>query len=701
MDFLQTRLQMVFNDLVPDLSHRILVRDPEILAMFVGGNGIYLSEADINAGAHPLHWDVAIIVKSKLDIFKLVNENRQRLLKLTGIIREECPDALYQVPPPNTQYWSEFDAVRFAGYDQFSATRSAVIMSWEYFDRSVPTAKGTTALNIISYMDKRIYKNNGLGRVECQILQTSSLPNGFVILHDQWLYEDWSTPYNYRRDPSDVVLGQTAELLLSGVNLFENPYREKITQQVLNHYTHVTGKRATADCLANSDMFSSSYTEWVNRRLAAYTFGEDGLSSLASGNESAPVRKMALLGDTLTGSFRDRNTFRSIEAVDNKVLNCFEHGDFAWIRQRKPLAGEPSGKWEVAITCEARNTTNVLCKVTPSANHELERALLASNFYPWVQVPRISGSERLLFPTLEYDHEEEIRIRYYKGGATNWNDAETLLHAEVVKAEIMLSAYRKAFRNRDIQKQDTNEAVKSHLDRIAKKEAVFRELHGNKFQVNGGTPINARKFMDLEWIINGERYPSLRKLLDQAGRDIREARSGPVVFGLEDASAFHTMVSPKTVQGGRKVIFDNYESVNYRPVMLDLARTFYFDVFFEMVRLADLPSHAWPHMRYWFTETAIEVHYAQNYGWLARTIADIKMRYLIDPLSDEIQAVDYSFDALIPQLSGSILLIPTLYQNFAGGLNFIIANMMIGIVMSQCKNWKEFGMALGKLGVGA
>ncbi|KAI1649261.1 uncharacterized protein F4817DRAFT_331100, partial [Daldinia loculata] len=700
MDVLQERLQSVFTGFVPGLSHTILRQDPEILAIFVGGNGLYLDEADLKAGVHRLYWNVAVIVKTKLDIFRLVNENRQRLLELTGIVRQECPHELYQVPSPRSEYWSEFDAVRFTGYDRSSSMRSVVIMSWEYFARPVSQTKSTTALNIYSYVDKRIYKNNNFGRVECQILQATSLPDGFVILHDQWLYEDWHTPYNSRRDPSDVVLGQTAQLLISGVNLFKNQYREIITKQILALYFHVTGQSATAKCLTDSDLFSSYYTEWMNQRLEAYMLGKEVIQSLGPGNVSAPARQIALFGDISTGKYWERNTFRTVEAVDKKVLGCFEHGDFAWIRQRRPLLGEHSGKWEVAITCAARNTTNVLCKMTPSANDELERAMLASHFYPWVQVPRISGSEKLLFPMLEYEYEDEIRTRYYKTGGNNWNDAEALLHAEVVKAEIMLSAYRKSFRNPDIQKQDTSEVIKSHLDRIAKGGRVFRELHGDKIQVKGGASVATRKLLDLEWIINGERYPSLRKSLDRAARDIRKARPGPVVFGLGDTSALHTMVSPRTVQGGRKVIFDNYGSAKYHPVMLDVARAFYFDVFFEMARLADLPSRTWPRMRYSFTGTTIDVNYAPNCSWLARTIADIKIRYLLHPLEDEINAAGHSFDDLIPQLSAGIFLVPTLYQDFSKNPDFIIANIMTGMVMSRCKNWDEFHLAVGKLGLG-
>ncbi|KAI1652493.1 hypothetical protein F4813DRAFT_400989 [Daldinia decipiens] len=702
MDSLQERLQSVFNDFVPGLSQRILVQDPEILAIFVGGNWLYLDEADLRSGVHPLHWNVVVLVKTKFDIFRLVNENRQRLLEITGIVQQECPHELYQVPSPSSEYWSEIDAVRFTGYDRVSSMRSVVIMSWEYFDRSVPrTGRSTTALNIFSYVDKRIYKNNNLGRVECQILQATSLPNGFVILHDQWLYEDWHTPYNSRRNPSDVVFGQTAELLVSGVNLFKNSYRERITKQILAFYFHVTGQSATAGSLTDSDMFSSTYTEWINQRLESYMLGREVVQSLGPGTVPAPSRPLSLFGDTSTGKYWERNTFRTVEVIDEKVLSCFEHGDFAWIRQRRPLPGEVSGKWEVAITCAARNTTSVLCKTTSSAMDELERAMMASHFYPWVQVPCKSGSEQLLFPMIEYDYEEEIRTRYYRHGGNNWNDAEALLHAEMVKAEIVLSAYRKSFRNPDIQKQDISEVIKSHLDRIARGGRVFRELHGDKIQVKGGVSVSTRKFLDLEWIINGERYPSLRNLLDQAARDIRKARSGPVVLGLGDTSALHTMVSPKTVQGGRKVIFDNYGSTKYYPVMLDLARAFYCDVFFEMAHLANLPSHAWPRMKYSCTETTVQVSYARNCSWLARTIADIKIRYLLHPLEDEIKAARHSFDDLIPQLSASIFLVPMLYQDFSKNPDSIIANLMTGIVMSQCRNWEDFDFAVRKLGLGS
>ncbi|KAI0851132.1 hypothetical protein F5Y00DRAFT_251795 [Daldinia vernicosa] len=703
MAAMQERLQSVFQHFVPGLSESILLQDPQILAIIVGGNWLYLDDADIKAGIHRLYWNVVVLVKTKLDIFKLVNENRQRLLDITGIVREECPSELFKVPSPDSEYWSEFNAVGFSGYDRLSSMRSVTIMSWDSFIPSTAVAIPTTAFNIFSYMDKRVSKNNNLGHVECQIIQASSLPNGFVILHDQWLFEDWRTPYDSRRDPLDVVFGPAAEVLACGVDLFKNPFREHLTQRVLLHYFHVTGIHVSAKRLTDSDLFSSSYTAWVDERLEQYynALGQQVLPSLALGNvsdsESDSHRRLTLFGDTSTGKYWDRKTFSTIETVDEKVLKCFERGDFAWMRQRRPLSGELSGKWEVAITCAARNTTNVLCKTTPSAKDELERATVASHFYPWVQVPRISGSERLLFPMLEYEYEEEIRARYYKNEGNSWKDAEVLIHAEVVKAEIILSAYRKAFRNPNIQRQDTRDVIKSYLDRVARGGRLFRELHG-KIQVKGGRSIDTRKFLDLEWIINGERYPSLRKLLDQAAKDIHKARSSPVVIGLGDTSALHTMVSPRTAQGGRKVIFDNYDSVKYHPVMLDIARTFYFDVFSEMARIADLPSRMRPWVRYSITETAIEVKYARNRSWLAQTMADIKIRYLLHPLEDEIKAMGHSFDDLIPQLSAGIFLVPTLYQDFSKNPDYIITNVMTGIVMSRCRNWGEFDLALAKLG---
>ncbi|KAI1473164.1 uncharacterized protein F4812DRAFT_411816 [Daldinia caldariorum] len=700
MDHKQGKLNRILSSFAVDISSDIWLRSPEILAVYVGGSMLYLDETAIFAGTHPLYWNIAIIVNTKLDILKLVNKNRQHLLGVAGIVRQECPEELFQVPCPDSEYWSEVDAVRFAGSDKFGFTRSVVILSLEYFGQSSPRARSPTALNIYSYEDKRVYKSNRPGRVECQVLQACSLPNGFVILYDQWLYEDCTRPYEYRRDPSYVAFGQTADLLVGGVNLLKSPYGDHIAGYILNLYHHTTGERPTAKSLANSGLFSAYYTAFVNERLSSFTVTGDVLQNSRLEDVPAPVQQVALLGDTLTSEKGwDDDPSRSAEVLPRDFVEKYYHGAVVSVKSWDPLVeGELSRKWEISTVGKTGETVSMLCKETPFPACELERVVQASAYYPWVQIPRMSGSDLLCFPMVRYELESEIRIRYIEGDCNNWDDAETLLHVEMVKAEIMLNAYKKSLRDPAAQRKDSGEIVGLLLQNIGARETALQELYGDEIQLHPGVSVSIEEFLDMQWIINNERYPSLREMLDQAYKDIREAQYGPVVFGLGDASALHAMVSPKTAQGGRKVIFDDHQLSGYHPVMLDIARTFYFDVFFETVHLSTLPSRECSCIKYEVTKTAIEVTYAAKYDWLARAIAEIKMRCLVNSLEQEVKAAGYSFEALAPQLSSNILVLPALYQNFSGEPEAMIACLVNGIIMSRCRSWNDFRLGLKKLG---
>ncbi|KAI1801350.1 hypothetical protein F4811DRAFT_574251 [Daldinia bambusicola] len=702
MDIKQGRLSLVLSSFAAGIPIDTWSRSPKILSFYVGGTLLYLDATPVSMGAHPLYWNIAIIVNTKLDILKLVNENRERLLKLTGIVQQECPEELFQVPSPDSEYWAEFDAVRFAGSDKFAFQRSVVLLSLEYFDHTSPRARSPTALNIYSYEDKRVYKTNRSGRVECQVLQACSLPNGFVILYDQWLYEDWTRSYQYRRDPSDVAFGQTADLLVGGVNLLKSPYGDPIAGYILNLYHHTTGKRPTAQSLANSGLFPVYYTAFVNERFNSFTVTGDVLPSSGLGDVPAPVQQVALLGDTLTSEKGwDNDSSQSAEILPREFVEKYYRDSVISMKSWDPLIeGELSRKWEITMVGKAGETVSMLCKETPFAACELERVVQASAYYPWVQIPRISDPDLLCFPMIRYELESEIRIRYLEGGSKNWDDAETLLHVEMVKAEIMLNAYKKSLRKPAVQRKDAGEIVGLLLENMEARETALQELYGNNIQIQPGVSVTIGEFLDMQWIINNERYPSLREMLNQAYEDIREAQSGPVVFGLGDASALHAMVSPKTAQGGRKVIVDDHQLSGYHPVILDIARTFYFDVFFETVHLSTLPPREWPRIKYQATKTAIEVAYTAKYDWLARAIADIKMRYLINPLEQEVNTAGYSFDALAPQLSSNMLVLPVLYQNFSEEPDAMIACLVNGIIMSRCRSWDDFNLGLKRLGFG-
>ena len=119
-----------------------------IKAVLLGGSNMY-SAGDARNEPNRSDWDGAIIVSTKLAIFHLVNEKRRSLMEMLGVVREECPGL--RVPEPSSARWDQFDAVRFAGFDQLENKRSVKILSLDYF------SKPKVSLDILSFKDRRVF----------------------------------------------------------------------------------------------------------------------------------------------------------------------------------------------------------------------------------------------------------------------------------------------------------------------------------------------------------------------------------------------------------------------------------------------------------------------------------------------------------------------------------------------------------------
>ncbi|KAI8964549.1 hypothetical protein F5Y11DRAFT_363840 [Daldinia sp. FL1419] len=686
------------------LVNDVVKADPEILSFIVSGTWVWLDSISLQQYRAPLSWDGFILVKTKDDIRRLVMQGRQRLLKLTGIVQQECPDMEFEVPGPHSDTWFEIDAVRFAGYDSCRHLRSFIIMGLDYFRKSTispPRMRSETAINIYSYRDQRVYKNNQDGRIVCRIALGSRLPNGFTILYDQWVFEDWHKPFDFRRKPADVSLGQTMEIIISGLNLIESEYSGAVTQYLVNFYYIITGERLTTKFLPNSALLSADYAEFIDGFLQGYPIAALSLPAYEAGDVPEPTwGDEALAGDTWSpGRVWEGLPERTLESVPRTAVEWYEAGNIVESKATKsPYESGIIKHFKVVVSDGSGETYKMIRRETPYPGFELERAIDASKYFPWTQVPRISRDNMLFFPINDYENQADIRHRYLWGGCRSWEDAETLLYTEMAKTELILHAYRKSLRDPDVRYQDPSELVESFLEDAANKDGSLARMRYNEIELEPGLGITHKEFWELEWIINGERYPSLDELYDQACVDIEEARNGPVIFGIGDTCAARTMVSPKDVHGARKIVFDNYEGAGYHPLMLDMARTFYYDVFYETINAPRLPDRELPNIAWEVKDNAITVVYTESYGWLSRAIAKVKVRYLLQPLGDELDDAEYDFDQMIIQLSSFMVMFPTLYQDFTGNSEAILPNLINGIVMSQARDVKEFIRRLRVLG---
>jgi len=65
----------------------------------------------------------------------------------------------------------------------------------------------------------------------------------------------------------------------------------------------------------------------------------------------------------------------------------------------------------------------IFCKHSVHQKQELEGAMMAAKFYPYVQLPRLARSGELLCPYSEGSTESELRFSFIRGGSSNANTA--------------------------------------------------------------------------------------------------------------------------------------------------------------------------------------------------------------------------------------------------------------------------------------
>ncbi|KAI2629158.1 hypothetical protein GGS26DRAFT_591827 [Hypomontagnella submonticulosa] len=346
---------------------------------------------------------------------------------------------------------------------------------------------------------------------------------------------------------------------------------------------------------------------------------------------------------------------------------------------------------------------DIFCKQSPYAEEELEGAILASVFYPRVQIPRISTSGRLLYPLFRGITESEIRLRYVQEGRNDWNDVETLLYMEMVKAEDTLRAYKKSL----APNSGIGEGPDYKLQRLFHQRLIddtrLRDFYDPTVPLMSKlTPRD--EFLGMGWIINEIQYPSLRELYDETASIVEshssQMSSCPIVCGLGNAHGGNVMTAfGPSRYGGRGILFIDYDVADLHPVMLDLAKPLYTDVFFESLYREVISPDDELDINCRIADNTIVVEFTPKVDWLSQTILDVKMRYLLRPLSEEVQnKFERSLEENVLLLSSAMFLCATLTRKFAKDEKAFLLNFATGITLAGAENWKDLYARFARLG---
>ncbi|KAI1769465.1 hypothetical protein GGR53DRAFT_524646 [Hypoxylon sp. FL1150] len=664
------------------IRHEVLSRRPEIVAIFLGGSQLYNPQGD-----NQRDWDGAIIVKTKHNIFTLVNDHRQDLMDLIGMETEECPTMEFQVPSPSSPLWPEFDAVRFAGTGKSSEKRGVKIMSWEYFSQ-----------------DRRTYINirpspSGL-RPFGIVNQASTLPNRSVILHDQWVFP---APETAHKDLGQAAFGVTADLLVSAACLVgREPYGLEVKRKILENYALVAGQRASFVTLSRCCRFSPSYKQWLCQELRDLQSVEVSLGPELHDFPSNTDQPTILFSHANGAQVSVHEDFaRHVKVLPTEVYRQFEVGLASKHRGNQSLFAANSEQYTSIV-----GETKIFCKrvlSAPWAEDEMNGAIMTSHYFPRVQLPRRSTSGLLLYPLFQGKTESEIRLSYIEEGRSNWDIAESLLYLELVKAEDILRAYKHSLVN--FQGADTGRGYK--IQRLFHEHLVddnrLRDYYGPCIRLLGQT-IPLDEFLGMQWTINGVRYPPLREVLDATCEIVKpgglQVSSCPVLFGHGDAHGGNIMMSNEpSPHSSPEVLFVDFEVSGFHPVMLDLAKPLFMDVFFDSFYVDLLPSDDRPDMKCQIVRNTIVVDFDPKVDWLSQAILDIKVRHLIHPLCEEIRnKLSMSLEDHVPLLSSALFVCASIAKNFAKDEDGFLLSFSIGLILSGAKGWEDLYSCFEKLG---
>lgn len=582
----------------PDYGGQFLLRErcrneSTVIAALLGGSQIYRdsgSELPYNSS----DWDGALLLERKLDIFALVNKNRQALVEMLEITREECPHLC--VPDPSSERWNDFDAVRFVGFTKAGVRKSVKLMSQESFSFSRPT----NTLNILSFKDKRVFEGSTpQANMYYRVHQATRVDDGLLILHDQWIFKSDPSFCAHGSDISPTSFGITADLLVSGVWLFgETPFGQWIQTRLLQQYAAISSRHATVQSFARFHRFSQSHRQWLGKRLAEI-----------NASIPLPIRcGCKFIGDCfIYGSTTSIHSdippkrLARVRRLPSDLRLSYDADNFPW-RPNGTLSIFTSNSSNHVISMpdnSVKDSNSILfCKRSKFKEQELRGANQAALFYPQVQIPSISRSGHLLYPFFEGRTEAEIRLSYIRSGRSDPQFLVTILHTELTKAEDMLRAYKQSFQSSTEERNPFEQPIHRFYHARLVNDSRFSEFYSTGVNLHGHL-MGMETFLRMQFKVNGVSYPSIGDISRDATRALYPTATSlcPNAFGLGDAHGANIMISDEQGPDSREeLLYIDYEVAGYHSVMLDLAKPFFLDVFFEMLyadHVEDAPGIAY------------------------------------------------------------------------------------------------------------
>ncbi|KAI0159793.1 hypothetical protein GGR57DRAFT_500120 [Xylariaceae sp. FL1272] len=692
-----------FTEMLPEIREAFLQTDPGIVpgvdAVFIGGSRLYKGRVDNTPSRSDFpqsDFNAIIVFHKKDDIHPFINDRRRRqvLANMFGIEHEDLANPV--APALSSPLWSEIDAVMYNGYDDTNTLRSIRLLSLEAINR-------LSTFNTLSSNDRRLYEaRTSRGRLSLIVEQVTTLPNNLVIKHEQWVYQNPAAV----EDHENAVFGPFADLLVSGYCAFSRGSRgHDIKQSLVNHFASVTGKYPVLQCFSKYLRYPPPYLSWLHLELAGLC---PPTHSVNLYNQTPRTTSwQVFLGNVCKlkslivpeSSSSESDSFSN--QLSQEIVTQFEKGELFKMARETPTFSDNSVSYR-ARTKGLDKAIDIFVKETLYAEDERNGAEQASAYFTNIAIPHVAAGGELLYPFFQGVNKSELRLAYINDGRRDQNQVQRLLYAELVQAEANLRTYRHSLSLPNDTSRSRHNVQRFFHDRMIDNNRMTDNYSdGVKL---GGRMVSLDKLLSLRWKINGHTYPPLHELFDTAKSIIApesaQILSCPIAFGLGDCQGGNVMVSPQySLKGGQSdVRFVDYEVAGLHPVMLDLAKPLYNEVMFESL-YRNLLSPDSGNITYTVTSQEIIVDMMPTVDTLTQAILDIKLRYLIKPLCDEVKVLGDNLDNHVSLLSTALFLCGTLGGDFAENDAALVSNFSIGITLFGAINWETLMARFESLGL--
>ncbi|KAG7005780.1 hypothetical protein G7Y79_00018g045870 [Physcia stellaris] len=664
----------------------------DITGLLVGGSIVY-QHIEHGTTDQARDWDGVMVVKSKADILELINisEKRSKLLSVVGIDVEEFSGLV--CPSPSSPYWELFDGVRVSGHSRDGVKISVRILSEEHFRD--PKAHGD---NILSFKDRRIYEfASADGSTRWRVQQATRVDKHLAILHDDWAYLGNEELCEHGRDIKPTVFGVTADIVMTGLWVFEEEnIGAVLVERLQHHYKRATGNPVQISTFAAHPRFGDWYRDWIKHRLGALGTSKDLCSCHSN---TLFVHNKLGLQERCPPERWDSYVARLQPAVEKHLSQGIKPTDVQTTshdndRQRYEILSPNSQcqLWKVTSDDEKAASTLIFCKQSVHTTTESVGAEFAAQYYPRVQKPLVISKDKLIYPVFHGRTQAELRYDWLEGRCENSHLVTLIMDAELRKAEDTLRAYAMSIvHSRIVQTPCSLSIHRFFYNRLASPGTRLRDFYGDGLDISDNK-ISLEMFMDAQIYVNGFGYPALRSICKRAEYLLQpegEISYSPVAFGLGDAHGGNMMIAPdRNGQGYHDILYIDYETAGFHSLLLDLAKPFYNDVMFSTL-FSDIIEDDNSDIQFHMSDGKLEISLALKVDCISKSVLEVKKRHLIEPLRTLLHAKGLSIDTHVPHFVHALFSCALLTRNYQHKLRSLMQSVAVGVVLSQATCWDE------------